>query len=697
MTLPDDLSFLEYLLGDRNNKYTSPPWLINNFEDNVWLYDFNYKLGPKKLNWDVTLEDGSSLISAANEELLKAFKYWIAVTAYDHYRSIGKIGHNFRLAITLIDYFLHNSNTFELAKYGITCISANDLKSTLDKVASATTSLEGLFNWSDKLTKYILNEIENTDSKLVDEVVSRYPSISTITTHQLDSTRLSIPIDLVPSARAICVLNNFTESRVQRTPIGPGRSGLFITRTAAISKTFYPNTLLLKSTRKPIDNILSFSVDHIDLQRELFSTPIRTNFRHDRLASSNHFNDHRSTLYKLGELHTLEISAPAPDEIGAIANYTPDLSHDGRYTTVPSSIVFGAVRNAIEFHIEYGSQLLSSYINIVRHTIEQGVTLRMISDELLESLISPSLRALGVKKLTIQRRFKTNEETLDARKNYFTYLRKNVGLLELIAVYYGAIQITVGVLMARRVGELLDLVADDCLDSSNTWLLFKNRKSTRNLMGVQNQEARPIEPIAVEMINEIVNFQSKLIELGAITEYTYLFSRPSLKGNIALIAPGSVSVISATDLFNDYFETPTDSNGRRYYFRQHQLRRFFALLFFHSSTIGGIETLQWMLGHTDMSHVWHYITEATGGEVLRSAKAQYIAESIHKYGADNYRDLSEILKARFGTDDFSIVDSSDLEDYLNTMLESGEIEIEPEFFYDENGQKMKVVVKVMGT
>ena len=101
-----------------------------------------------------------------------------------------------------------------------------------------------------------------------------------------------------------------------------------------------------------------------------------------------------------------------------------------------------------------------------------------------------------------------------------------------------------------------------------------------------------------------------------------------------------------------------------------------------------------MLGHTDVRHVWHYITESMQGDVLRSAKSQYIAESLHRNGADNFQNLSDLIESRYGTTDFTLIDTEELEDYIADLIEEGDIEVEPEFFTDAEGEKFKVVVKV---
>ena len=289
-----------------------------------------------------------------------------------------------------------------------------------------------------------------------------------------------------------------------------------------------------------------------------------------------------------------------------------------------------------------------------------------------------------------------HDRTKASISEYYPDLRANKGLLELVKVYIGSAQIVVGALMGRRVGELQDLHASNCLDVSEQWLVFQNRKSTQNLFGIRQVEVRPIEPIAVQMIKSLVRMQKILKRLGYIDELVEVFSSPSVNGELSLPKANAYNYNQNLDFFCDYFETETNEEGKRYYIRQHQLRRFFAMLFFYSSSFGGMETLQWMLGHTDVQHVWHYITEAMDGATLAGAKVQYVAEGLHSGDIESYESLAALVTARYGTENFMLADTNELEDYLAALMEEGAITIEPEFFEDGDGQRFKVIAKVIG-
>ncbi|KPB73351.1 hypothetical protein ACKUFS_25980 [Pseudomonas cannabina] len=53
-----------------------------------------------------------------------------------------------------------------------------------------------------------------------------------------------------------------------------------------------------------------------------------------------------------------------------------------------------------------------------------------------------------------------------------------------------------------------------------------------------------------------------------------------------------------------------------------------------------------------------------------------------------------MLKARYGTRDFTTVDVHDLEDQIQELVLEGWVEIEPEFFTDHQGKQFKVVARL---
>lgn len=162
----------------------------------------------------------------------------------------------------------------------------------------------------------------------------------------------------------------------------------------------------------------------------------------------------------------------------------------------------------------------------------------------------------------------------------------------------------------------------------------------------------------------------------------------------------------------DYFEVQAveiDGIERRYYLRQHQLRRFIALAFYHSSK-GNIEALRHWLGHSDVEHVYTYISETAPGLVLDSVKAEVIVDFMfngedsiegldflkqkimEKYSAEDFvvRSLNEInksyeplVKRGLKNSSVSLADLIDQQtgyDEVMKMLNAHAIDLTPEFF-----------------
>ncbi|MCY1371140.1 hypothetical protein D9M69_582720 [compost metagenome] len=98
-----------------------------------------------------------------------------------------------------------------------------------------------------------------------------------------------------------------------------------------------------------------------------------------------------------------------------------------------------------------------------------------------------------------------------------------------------------------------------------------------------------------------------------------------------------------------------------------------------------------MLGHRDIEHVWHYLTECLEPNDLRGAGARYFADLAKHERLENYQNLQDLLFSEFGTTKFSLVDEQKIEDYLSAILEEGKARIEPHFFNDENGKSMKIL------
>ncbi|WIE49814.1 hypothetical protein [Pseudomonas sp. GM17] len=697
MHLPPKLAFLSPFFTDPQEEYRTAPWLRSDFDSPVWSYSFDFEI-PKKLYWNVRLNDGSLLTAPQNKQLLDSLKYYLTScvrspsSVYEETNSLAQQRKHFRTTCCIIDILLINDKRYQLSSHGLEGLTGGNLIEILETISSTHSIFESIYKWTHRLRAYCLDLLARADQKEILALINSIPNISEITNEQLDDDTLGIPHELVPQVRAALYLKGLYHNQV---PYGNQPN------TLLIAQEIYTDTLWGKNNAKAIHSILCFNNNSSPFKREFCSVPV-TSGRSEKMKESKYFS-FRSALYGLGVLHELSLPAPSFEALIEAECFMPNLSALGRFRTIPSAIVFNALRQAIEFHLDFGQDLTRAFCRIALECRKRNISPSALMHQEVQKLAGPKLVSFGVRKLCLAARLngmnmlKNPLNVKGEKHEYFNNLRNNSGLYELIAVYIGSVQLIVGALMARRASELYKLKAADCLDETEQWLIFHNAKSTRHLFGYRRIQARPIEPIAADMVKTLIKMQKVLQRIGYIRKPQTLFSTPAMTGAAKLTECGAAVYNRNLDLFCDYFETPLNTFGERYYFRQHQMRRFFAMLFFYCGSFAKLDTLQWMLGHTDPKHVYHYITESTDGTVLASAKAHYVAEQLHLGNVENYLALAELLKKRHGTEDFNLIDTHDLEDQIQDLMAEGWVEIEPEFFTDHRGHKFQVVARLIKT
>ncbi|MFG0324018.1 integrase [Pseudomonas sp. zjy_15] len=694
MLLPPELKFLAPLLNSPREEYKTAPWLLSDFDAPKWQYSFGYKKNPKELDWEITLSDGSSLLAAKNEELLLGFKYYLTSSTRRDFdlgttnELEGQQAKQFGRACQIIDFLLINDKRYKLSTYGLAGLTGGNLIEMLETFSKTPSSAESVYNWTPTLREFCHSILADTSEMETLSALRERPQLLVITNEQKDDDELGIPYELIPPIRAALYIRGLYGTPQVEYGHQPN--------TIRLSGILYPNVLWGKNQFKPVHSILGFNDDTSLFTREF--PGVRTNTGALELMRDQTFFTYRSAVYNLGTLHEIGLPAPTFKALKEADCFTPELGTKGRFRTVPSDLVFTSLRNAIDLHIEHGSEIIKGFCRIAIECQKRGVNPSTLSEAEVRHIVGPYLVTLGVSRLSLSARIidtKTLRESIKGDKEeFYTNLRSNVGLYDLLAVYAGGIQLTIGILMARRVSELYSLKADKCLDETEEWLLFGNGKSTRHLFGLRRTEARPIEPIAVDMIKNLIKMQKVLLKIGYIKSYKTLFALPQMRGTREFIDSSNTAYNRNLDMFCDYFETPVNDDGQRWYLRQHQMRRFFAMLFFYCGSFSSLDTLRWMLGHANLQHVYNYITESTDGALLNSVGAQFAAENIHVGNIENFTVLAEMLKERYGTDDFGLIPSSELEDYINDKIKEGMVEIAPEFFTDANGEHMKVVARL---
>lgn len=697
--LPDELSFLKLFNGDRDIEYRNSPCISTPFDAEVWIFNFD-SVGRHSVDFRVKLENGSLLTEDSNRSLLELFKNWICIQTHPDITG-GTIytaqyaSMLIRRVLLLIDYFLINSEHFKLSQYGLKNVTENDILNLLERLASSSENTNSIYQWPTRLTDYLRSELRKSDIDLLIAEIQKNP-ILTLNIPNEEDRMLSLTEQEIIYSRALLWKNGYYKNDYLKTK--KNRSYRYSPNTEKLSKKIYTNTLR-GILHKPQPNELLLDPFE-NYSKEFDSVPVRNIFAD--CLSEEEWGGYRIALRTLGQLAEIGAEVPvialnATRNLFIQDNYI--LKSSGRYHTLPHKIALNSLRSAVDFALSYGPELLESVVAVIKAAkITNNNCISFTTANDIRPLLHPKIRAMGVRVWNlgfhmnnIERNTIHSDKPRPSSNDYFERLRKNEGLHELLRVFYGAVQLCVGVLMARRQGELKDLICGSALDQGKTFLLFFNRKS--GVGGMRNREARPIPPIAVKLIELLQNFHDRLVEIGVSNEKSKIFSYPNFHFGKPIML-SSTQYNDSLDIFCDYIEIPQNVNGKRYYIRQHQLRRFFAMMFFWGNSFGGMDTLRWFLGHTDIEHLYHYITESTPGYVLRASKANFGGELL-KTNPNEAPQLADIVEKHFKTRNFMVLDSDELEEYVEELMIEGLVEIEPIFFEGPNGKAFRIAIKTV--
>lgn len=687
-------SILQRVIGDRNHAYRQTFWLANDFHENHWNCIFP-KARSFDIDFDINLADGRSLTSPTHCDLLEIFKTWL--TSQTH-SDVGRgkpvsgsvAAYRVSRTLHLIDYFLLNQESINLSLHGLQGVTENDLRGLLLSLSSTSSVYEGVYKWKSRLTAFLRTKIRTTPIHELDEIIVRCPAIAADIL-PMDQRSLELSDSEIVYSRAWLWANGYyrynTETKLEKEDLR------FTVSSGLLAGTIYANTLRGK-VPKPLTRELGF-FPTTRIKREYRAAPVISNT--EDVINESSFQYYLQSLSSLKLL--AEIGLPVPTSaLDAVTSWRArdmlETKAPGRFKTLPSDIVFSALRHAITFIVEDGDSIVDATL----HVLKAANDLRAVEvgfPHLLCNSTCPSIERLGVKFWSLAWQIQHIERNqmrkeIQGELDFHARLRSNEGLRELLQILYGAVAICVGTLMARRSSELYELHADSALDETSRYLIFGNAKS--GVLGLKEVEARPIPKIAARAIQLLARLQDGLVASGYIAERAALFSYPKLNGK-GLISVSHTTLSSAIDLFCDYAEIGLDNSGNRYYIRQHQLRRFFAMLFFWGFSFGRMDTLRWFMGHTDVQHLYHYITESTPGAVLRSVKSQFALEQVLA-GSEEFVALAALIEAHFGTANFSVLDTEELDEYIEELLAQGLVDIEPSFFDTPDGKSYRILVMI---
>jgi hypothetical protein len=720
-----------------------PYWFKSEYDDDVTIFNFGQR--DKVIDWSsVTLDDGFPLTDFRHKPLLNGFKNWLLAIS-DPLENGGAFIKTSTLrsrvdkVLSLIDAILLRSTILKLSKYHLGHITA-DFWLSLFKAMAKDGPINGVYDLTARTVELVKTHTNSITQEQVNAFVSKYPFVS----RDIAEDDLTLYLTKADRVKACCWLYSYGYYKNKSNFEAQGNG-------VVLAKLLFEGKITSPILYIPTSPELWLAEKERSTEYRPFSTESSVTS-----AAENTINIYISAAKLINtNIFKDNASSPLTDATKLLSvrniNELEVLKVAGRTQTLHPDVVFKLTRQTFEFVLKYQQNILDACLLSLSQGASKSVTSRSNKERPSErsSMFIPEIH----KKMTNTERghfMKTkvmstlNEKTVKAMgirqvlpfevssTDKYDAIRNNESLFELYGVLIGSCQYLTGIITAKRQGELISLASSGNLSPNKSPfeegnedieynLIFKLKKSGNGgKLSTNSIIERPITVSLAKIIWRLEEFNETAISQGVIKGKSLgLFN--NLDSRMCHLTKPIVKTFNAhLDSICDYFEVPLVkmNNGelRRQYVRQHQLRRFFALLFFWQKRFQGLEALRWMLGHTDMSHLYHYISSNEVGDILNGVKATVIVQGVlNKNGElEKLKTIGELkatLAKKYNAgavviDDLeSVIDLADddditiphidqlkaeanLESNLEELLKTGEISLEPNFFKitDEDGQ-----------
>lgn len=655
---------------------TKPYWFApgTEFYGSKWDFFIPVENRPpltRVIDFDIELYDGSNLLDTKNKNLLLTFQYFFAYQIHPRYTGGQTFAPcvaylNMTRALQIADWILLNGDRFKICEFGLSLINDNSVLSLLDGITKKPIS-EAIYDYSGRITTWIKQRTSEVSKLQVRSAIDADDSISDIS----ETLRiLELNDEELIRARVFFKKNGFYTDVL----------GVQSLRAAPIIADIYKNTFNGR-TIKP-DHFPELDLGETRYRGEF--PPVEVRAAANDGASHRRLSSYIQTFRKIGLINECctgidkeMLQRITKDRVIAGKDYR----ETGRYRTAPVEVVLQALRSSIEFAIVNADWILQEIYESIKakfHASDYGQNFQ----DFARSRFSETALAQGINRWAIPR----------SEAGYYDQVRDNSSLVDLYQVLTGSVLIVLGATMARRRDEVAFLESDTCLypasdpslpenSSTRYYLVFKGQKTGAS--GIRETLKRPLLRIAASFIWKLKVFNQRLHALGMINTPGRLFK--SIGRPTGTVSEGNrYSHYNCMNSACDYFRLPTvidEGIEKRYYIRQHQLRRFFAIAFFWGTDNPDYQTLSYMIGHTDAKLFYHYVTEMVTGRILKEAKANRIQASLSTGNRDieGIDELIDMLRREHNVKRVHIKTYNEVFGSMQTMHTQGLVKTQPEF------------------
>lgn len=671
------LELRDYLFSSMpaGSAITKPYWFApgTEFHHAQWHLLIEAKKGPslkRTIDFDIKLYDGSNLLDPKNESLLYTIRLLIAYRVHNRFTG-GQVfapEYAYQLIVRTLqiaDWLLLNGERFKICEQGLSQLSANSIYHLLNEITTLPTS-EAIYSYSTKLTEWIKQNLHLVTELDIAEAAAQNDMI-------LDTETIDRELDLTD--------DELIRSRVLFSKLGYYEkvNSAMLLRSKPILNEIYSGTLNGKSIR-PL-HFGELNIGESSYNAEYPSVEVKRNEKEG--PSHRTLNSYIQTFKTFSIIQECETGA----DNSMLQSLTLERVIAGkefiqsmRYRTTPIKVTLQAIRCSLEFLFENTDWILDAIYKVIEAKFAQTTDSNSINDFVL-GVIPEHTIARGIRYWSVQR----------SNPDFYNLLRANSTLAELYQVLIGSIQIVTGAVMARRRDEISFLDSKACLEprtdpslpeNANThyYLVFDGAKL--GAAGQRERLKRPLPRVAALFIWKLKEFNRR-VDAVIPNQVSTLF-RGISRINATVSQGGRFTHYNTVNLACDYFQLPTitdDGVEKRYYIRQHQLRRFYAIAFFWGTDNPEFETLSYMLGHSDAKLFYHYVTEHVTGRILQEAKANRIQASLKagRRDIEGIEDLIQKLRKNFNTKQIHIKTYNEVFSSLAPLHQDNLIETQPNF------------------
>lgn len=358
------------------------------------------------------------------------------------------------------------------------------------------------------------------------------------------------------------------------------------------------------------------------------------------------------------------------------------------FMPINTGLVF--LNEAVRFVYLYGEAIIGLYLTVLpsyRRDKTNGATyfnsaFKLHAKDWCTASGEPVTKVLNITE------FRRGEYPRD-----FIRFRSNPTLDDALRVLIGSCIVCMAILKPSREDELTN-VKRNCLrhDNNGYWFNFNLGKSKVKGVEAWQEADRPIPVItakAIQLLQHLGDGLSQILD-GGEKAADNLFYLPGFE-SIGTLSLGTDLLNKHLDLFCDFVGLPPDKEGRRWYVRIHQMRKWFLLLLFWSGRFDVLDAARWIAGHTDAAHIYAYIEKEFPGDELPQIEAQYSEERLrHLKPSDSGEEdganaLYEAVLRHFNVESLNMIPEGEWTGYVRALRVANGFHLEPHSIKDEEG------------